>query len=189
MIAELYSKVLIDLLGIWTDIKSDWLAPRGWCKTIGHPINAEETYNPKVIPEDFLKEDPGIEIEIGMKLEAVYTSKPGFITSATVMEVLKNGHIMVSFDGDFSSNNESDSENKMTGSKACCFHITSSNIFYAGFCKDFDIDLVPPVGYTNTSAQAFRWEKYFEETGSKALPIKDIREVRFKKIIISYWSY
>ena len=147
----------------------------GWSKTVGHDILAPPEYNPPEIGNtSVIRKNPGINIQIGMKLEAVDPLKLSTISSATVVRVLKHGYFMVHIDstGPVNVGGKKSLEGE-EGSNWYCYHITSNLIFPCGFCKKNGIEMLPPVHY---DAATFDWDDYFKDTGCKPLPLNELEK-------------
>jgi len=154
----------------WCHERSTVVHPIGWSEMIGHDLQVKKGFenNYKNIPnmknartEDLfqISDDENISdhFEVGMKLEAIDPLKLSSICVATVAKTLKNGYIMISIDG----------KDDAVDDKCFCHHRTSSSIFPVNFCKNNNLELTPPKSTVSTS---FDWDKYLEETKSKAAP-------------------
>ncbi|XP_071489099.1 uncharacterized protein [Diadema antillarum] len=157
----------------WFQETSPWIHPVGWSQRVGHLIIATAAYksealdkgrNKKGGPEDapweIFKMPPSHEdtqFRVGMKLEVVDPLHLDTICVATVMEVLREGFLMLAVDGCVED----------SSSWFCC-HDTSPTLLPVGFCEYHKIDLQPPQGYENH----FDWVDYLRITESVAAPIE-----------------
>ena len=80
-----------------------------------------------------------------MKLEAVDPLNLGTICVATVDEVLRDGYIMIDFDGSV-VNNPVGSRSPAKRTYLFCYHASSPYIFQAGFCEKNGLKLFVPKG-------------------------------------------
>ncbi|XP_074519873.1 lethal(3)malignant brain tumor-like protein 2 [Halichoeres trimaculatus] len=157
-------------LDFWCHMWSPLLHPIGWSHRVGHDIKTPTTMvevaagtrgsndstsllfkTPRFVYMD------GCYFEEGMKLEAIDPLNLGSISVATVHKVLLDGYLMVGIDGTVSS----------FGSDWFCYHASSHALLPVGFCEKNNIPLTVPQGY---DSKTFTWDKYLEETGSKAAP-------------------
>lgn len=162
-----------DQAGFWTHEKSSLVHPVGWAQFVSHELVATYDYAreslEKVNTKKFSVEDatwdmfdlptnelPGGErFEADMKLEAIDPLNLSSICVASVIKVLRANYLMIGIDGSMCP----------TGSDWFCFHASSPYIFPAGFCKANNLELSTPNNDRN-----FDWNKYLEETSSKAAP-------------------
>ncbi|CAG7831910.1 unnamed protein product [Allacma fusca] len=161
----------------WCHEQSDAINVVGWSKTVGHAISAPAGYDPAEIGNSsVIKKNPGVNIQVGMKLEAVDPLKLSAISAATVVKVLKHGYLMVHIDSAGHALTqtyrgvESDANH---GNNRFCYHVTSPLIFPCGFCKENNIELQPPIEFKTDN---FDWNEYFKATGAKPLPLKDLEK-------------
>ncbi|KAM9424731.1 lethal(3)malignant brain tumor-like protein 2 isoform 2-T3 [Pholidichthys leucotaenia] len=155
----------------WCHMWSPLLHPIGWSNKVGHaikaPATAAQASNMRGNSDSSLMlfKKPRFTFmencffEEGMKLEAIDPLNLGSICVATVHKVLFDGYLMVGIDGTVSNN----------GSDWFCYHASSHAILPVGFCKINRVPLTVPQGY---DPQTFTWEKYLEETKSKAAPVR-----------------
>ncbi|XP_070612161.1 lethal(3)malignant brain tumor-like protein 2 [Erythrolamprus reginae] len=159
----------------WCHMWSPLIHPVGWSRRVGHSMKKTEKNNDMAnhptfrkiycdaVPYLFKKVrvvyPAGGWFEKGMKLEAIDPLNPGNICVATICKVLLDGYLMLGIDG---TTSESDSE-------WFCYHGSLHSIFPAGFCKNNNIELIPPKGY---DAKVFSWPSYLEKTRSKSAPAR-----------------
>ncbi|XP_032078042.1 lethal(3)malignant brain tumor-like protein 2 [Thamnophis elegans] len=157
----------------WCHMCSPLIHPVGWSRRVGHSMKKTEKNNDMAnhptfrkiycdaVPYLFKKVravyPAGGWFEEGMKLEAIDPLNPGNICVATICKVLLDGYLMLGIDG---TTSESDSE-------WFCYHGSLHSIFPAGFCKNNNIELIPPKGY---DAKIFSWASYLDKTRSKSAP-------------------
>lgn len=135
--------------------------PVGWAKTIGHKISHPEDYNPSPLPQTPYDADfENMNLQVGMKLEAIDPLNLSAICAATIKKVLRRGYVMVRIDS---------YDVKDTGFDWFCYHISSNSVFPCGFCRGNGVTLVPPTGYDK---ETFSWEEFFQTTGTVPAPIK-----------------
>eukprot|EP00057_Strongylocentrotus_purpuratus_P028404 XP_011682878.1 PREDICTED: uncharacterized protein LOC580021 [Strongylocentrotus purpuratus] len=157
----------------WFHETSPWIHPVGWSQRVGHPIISTAAYisealdkgrNKKSGPDDApweifnmpaSKEET--QFRINMKLEVVDPLRLGTVCVATVMQVLREGYLMIGVDGCLED----------TNSWFCC-HCTSPALLPVGFCEYHKIDLQPPRG----SDSNFDWVDYLRTTESLSAPIE-----------------
>jgi len=80
-----------------------------------------------------------------MKLEAVDPLNLGTICVATIDEVLRDGYLMIDFDGSI-VNNSSSAKSPVKSSYLFCYHASSPYIFPVGFCEKNGLELFVPKG-------------------------------------------
>jgi len=80
-----------------------------------------------------------------MKLEAVDPLNLGTICVASIDEVLRDGYLMIDFDGSV-VNNPVGSKSPTKCTYLFCYHASSPYIFPAGFCERNGIKLFAPKG-------------------------------------------
>lgn len=159
--------------GFWTHEKSSLVHPIGWAQFVSHELVATYDYAreslEKVNTKKFCANDAtwdmfdlptnelpgGQRFEANMKLEAIDPLNLSSIAVATVIKVLRCNYLMIGIDGSMCP----------TGSDWFCYHATSPYIFPAGFCKENNLQLTTPNNDKN-----FDWDKYLQETGSRAAP-------------------
>ncbi|XP_059046568.1 polycomb protein Sfmbt-like [Achroia grisella] len=154
--------------GFWCHEDSPLIHPVGWAFRIGHPLDAPQSYCQRVaagrlIPSDstpdmfhkYPSNEPPLFAE-GMKLEAIDPLNLSAICSATVMQILNEGYMMIRID--FYPVDAS-------GADWFCYHQRSPCIFPVGFALANNIPLVPPAGFT---MEEFNWEQYLSMTCSPA---------------------
>ncbi|CAN9508991.1 unnamed protein product [Ophioblennius macclurei] len=153
----------------WCHAGSPLLHPVGWSSKVGHPMKTPEgrmdtSYSSKTNLDrtSVLFKKPRIVymeksfFEEGMKIEAIDPFNLRNICVATVHKVLLDGYLLVGIDG--SANSSSD---------WFCYHASSHAILPVNFCKKNEVPLTVPSGY---DPQTFSWDKYLNETNSKAAP-------------------
>ncbi|XP_072939288.1 polycomb protein Sfmbt-like isoform X2 [Epargyreus clarus] len=156
--------------GFWCHEDSPLIHPVGWAFTIGHPLDAPQSYCQRVaagrilpndtVPELFYKY-PTIEVPLfseGEKIEAIDPLNLSAVCAATVMQILNDGYMMIRIDC---------YPAEVTGADWFCYHERSPCIFPVGFAQANNIPLIPPNGYT---AERFSWEEHLRETGAVAAP-------------------
>lgn len=172
------------MIGLWCDIRSFLGAPvpPGWTKSIGHEILGHEGYDPIPLNENFFDEtnededetdDVPVLQEVGMKLETIDPYNLNYIAAATVVKVLKFGHMVISIESPTNITGE-----KLAGAQQNLYlcHISSPHIFPCGFTNEVGIELIPPADRPSHD-KPFIWKDYFETTGSKPLAIKKSSDV------------
>ena len=80
-----------------------------------------------------------------MKLEAVDPLNLSSICVATIAEVLRDGYLMIDFDGSV-VNNPAGVRSPMKYSHLFCYHVSSPYLFPAGFCEKNSLKLSVPKG-------------------------------------------
>ena len=85
------------------------------------------------------------QFQAGMKLEAVDPLNLGTICVASIDEVLRDGYLMIDFDGSV-VNNPVGSKSPTKCTYLFCYHASSPYIFPAGFCERNGIKLFAPKG-------------------------------------------
>lgn len=149
-------------VGFWCHEESRLIHPVGWARTIGHRISANDKYDPIMLPTTPYDADfENMNLQTGMKLEAIDPLNLSAICAATIKKVLKRGYVMVRID----CYDEDDS----TGFDWFCYHISSNSVFPCGFCRSNGITLTPPNAWDKAT---FEWSTYFKATGTIAAPIK-----------------
>lgn len=149
--------------GFWCHEESRLIHPKGWAKTIGHEIVAPKYYTPNsLLPTPYDAEFEEMDLQVGMKLEAIDPLNLSAICAATIKKVLRRGYVMVRVDC-----YEEDSTNN--GSDWFCYHISSPYVFPCGFCEENGITLTPPYGYDKSN---FKWNDYLNETDTRPAPVK-----------------
>ncbi|XP_041462898.1 uncharacterized protein LOC121413942 [Lytechinus variegatus] len=157
----------------WFHETSPWIHPVGWSQRVGHPIISTAAYKSEALdkgrnqkageddaPWDLFNMPSSREetqFRIGMKLEVVDPLRLGTVCVATVMQVLREGYLMIGVDGCLED----------TNSWFCC-HSTSPALLPVGFCEYHNIDLQPPRG----SDSNFDWVDYLRMTESVSAPIE-----------------
>lgn len=161
---EYYDSLINDDGGFWCHEESRLIHPKGWAKTIGHEIDAPSNYAPNsLLPTPYDREFEEMDLQVGMKLEAIDPLNLSAICAATIKKVLRRGYVMVRVDC-----YEEDSNSN--GSDWFCYHISSPYVFPCGFSKENEISLTPPYGYRRDGS--FSWDEYLRETRSRAAPVK-----------------
>lgn len=82
--------------------------------------------------------------QVGMKLEAVDPLNLGTICVATIDEVLRDGYLMIDFDG--SNVNNTAGQKSPRQNYLFCYHASSPYIFPVGFCDKNGLTLSVPKG-------------------------------------------
>lgn len=159
--------------GFWTHEKSPLVHPIGWAQFVSHELIATYDYAreslEKVNSKKFAQNDAtwdmfdlprnelpaGLRFDANMKIEALDPLNLSSICVATIIKVLRCNYLMIGIDGAMCP----------TGSDWFCYHATSPYIFPAGFCKANNLKLTTPNNDEN-----FSWDKYLEETCSRAAP-------------------
>jgi len=90
------------------------------------------------------------QFQAGMKLEAVDPLNLGEICVATVDEVLRDGYLMIDFDGSV-VNNSATAKSPTKHIYLFCYHASSPYILPAGFCEKNGVSLSVPKGDFNHS--------------------------------------
>lgn len=85
------------------------------------------------------------QFQSGMKLEAVDPLNLGTICVATIDEVLRDGYLMIDFDGSV-ANNPLPAKSPTKHAYLFCYHASSPYIFPAGFCEKNGLQLLTPKG-------------------------------------------
>lgn len=135
--------------------------PSGWAKTIGHKILQPPDYDPPLLASTpYDAEYETMELEVGMKLEAIDPLNLSAICAATIKQVLGRGYVMVRVDC---------YEEDSGGSDWFCYHISSPYVYNCGYCASNGITLTPPTGYDKAT---FTWDEYFQTTNAKPAPVK-----------------
>ena len=80
-----------------------------------------------------------------MKLEAVDPLNLGSISAATIDEVLRDGYLMIDFEGSTVSN-PAGAKSPTKCTYLFCYHASSPYIFPAGFCEKNGLKLSVPKG-------------------------------------------
>jgi len=83
--------------------------------------------------------------QTGMKLEAVDPLNLGTICVATIDEVLRDGYLMIDFDGSV-VNSSLGTKFPAKHAYLFCYHASSPYIFPAGFCEKNGLELSVPKG-------------------------------------------
>ncbi|KAJ8672737.1 hypothetical protein QAD02_003997 [Eretmocerus hayati] len=159
--------------GFWCHEDSPLIHPVGWAKRVGQALDAYPEYLQRIesgrLSEDDATSDLfyvlknhhslyGYTFREGMKIEAIDPLNLSAICAATVMQVLKEGYIMIRIDS---------YDEDASGSDWFCYHSCSPCIFPVGFCAQHGLPLTPPKGYDPTT---FTWDSYLEETNTLPAP-------------------
>ncbi|CAL8079732.1 unnamed protein product [Orchesella dallaii] len=156
--------------GFWCHEESRLIHPKGWAKTIGHEIVAPRHYNPnELLPTPYDKEFEEMDLQVGMKLEAIDPLNLSAICAATIKKVLRRGYVMVRVDS-------YEEDSSADGSDWFCYHISSPYVFPCGFCEENGITLTPPKKWEDN----FQWTRYLTEIGARAAPVKQKKTINHK---------
>lgn len=166
-----YCEGATDDSGFWCHDQSPLIHAVGWAHTVGHQMNATDSYHRRVAAGIILPSDATPDMfpkhehtqtlfQLGMKLEAIDPLNLSAICSATVVKVLNNGYMMIRIDSYEDRGKDEDS---------FCYHQSSPCIFPVGFCAENGLKIMPPVGW---NADTFTWPSYLRETGEVAAPSK-----------------
>lgn len=133
----------------------------GWAQTIGHKVSCPDDYNPPPLPTTPYDADfENMDLQVGMKLEAIDPLNLSAICAATIKQVLRRGYVMVRIDC---------YDEDTSGFDWFCYHISSNAVFPCGFCSSNGISVTPPTGWDKAT---FSWDEYFNKTNTSAAPIK-----------------